>query len=192
MNVAARMIRVVVTHSNAEPMMTTASDLPLGTTVQEVGQRTAVVNFLVEVKHKLAAFERGILEIVSKLDCIEIAGIRTELAEHAVAQVVLIVIKHLFLLARLRVFGHVGRDLDGTVRACLFAQGASRTLVGTVLITLEYQAATMAGRYMECGLAVLGVLLRRLVGEEVLEVFLPSNLHSRCQRLQAMPDFSEI
>ena len=45
---------------------------------------------------------------------------------------------------------------------------------------------------MECGLAVLGILLCRLVGEEVLEVFLPGGLHTNGQCLQTMPDFSEI
>jgi hypothetical protein len=45
---------------------------------------------------------------------------------------------------------------------------------------------------MECGLAVLGILLCRLVGKEVLEIFLPSGLHTNGQSLQAVPDFSEI
>ena len=165
---------------------------PLGTTVEDVGQRTTLVYFLVKMKYQFAAIERGVLEVVCKLNCVEVAGIRTELAEHAVTQVVLIVVEHLLLLARLRVFGHVAENLNGAVRTCLFAQCASRTLVSTVLITLEYQAATMAGRYMECGLAVLGVLLGRLVGEEVLPVFLPGNLHARSQRLGSLPDFSEI
>jgi hypothetical protein len=46
--------------------------------------------------------------------------------------------------------------------------------------------------HVECGLAVLRVLLCRLVGEEVLEIFLPRGLHANGQSLQAVPDFSEI
>jgi hypothetical protein len=42
------------------------------------------------------------------------------------------------------------------------------------------------------GLAVLGILFCRLVGEEVLEELLPGSLHTYCQSLQTMSDFSEI
>ena len=56
-------------------------------TFDEVGQRTALVNLLIQVEHQFAAVEHSVLEIIRKLDGIEVAGVRTELAEHAVAQV---------------------------------------------------------------------------------------------------------
>ena len=100
MYVAARMIRVVVTHNSAEPRMITAR---------------MINNLLVEVQHQLRAVEDGILKVICELDGVEVAGVGTELAEHAVAQVVLIVVKHLLLLSRLRILNHVAQNLDSSI-----------------------------------------------------------------------------
>ena len=69
---------------------------------------------------QLRAVEHGVLEIIRKLDGVEVAGVRTELAEHAVTQVVLIIVEHLLFLARLRILSHVAHNLDGSVGARLF------------------------------------------------------------------------
>ena len=144
------------------------------------------------MEHQLTAIKHSVLEIIRKLDGVEVAGVGTELAEHTVAQVVRIIVKHLLFLACLRILSHVGSNLDGSIRTGLLAQCASRTLVAAILVALEYQATAMTLSHVECGLAVLGVLLRRLVGEEVLEVLLPGGLHANGQSLQAVPVFSEI
>ena len=44
-----------------------------------------MVYLLVEVKHQTVAVEHRVLEIVSKLNSVEVAGVGTKLAEHAVA-----------------------------------------------------------------------------------------------------------
>ena len=166
--------------------------MPLSATFEEVRQRTTLVDFLVEVEHQFRAVKHGVLEIIRKLDGVEVAGVGTELAEHAVAQIVLIIVEHLLFLTRLRILGHVAQNLDGSIGARLLTKRTSGALVVTILVALEYQAATMTLSHMECGLAVLRVLLSRLVGEEVLEIFLPRGLHTNSQSLQAVPDFSEI
>lgn len=152
----------------------------------------SLIHFLIKVKHQAVAVEHSVLEIICKLYCIEVSGVRTELAEHAVAKVVLIVIEHLLFLACLRILFHMTGDLDGSVRAGFLTQCAGRTLVAAILVALEGQTPAVTLCHMECGLAVLGILLCRLVGEEVLEVFLPGHLHARCQRLGSMPYLSEI
>ena len=101
----------------------------------------------------------GVLEIISKLDGVEVAGVGTKLAEHAVAKVVRIIIEHLLFLTCLRILSHVCCNLDGSVRTGLFAQCASCTLVAAILVALKYQATTMTLSNMECSLAVLGILL---------------------------------
>ena len=114
------------------------------------------------MEYQLRAVEYGVLEIIRKLDGIEVAGIGTKLAEHAVTQVVQIIVKHLLLLSCLRVLSHVAQDLNGSIGAGLFAQCASGTLVAAILVTLEYQATAVALSYVECSLAVLGLLKLRL------------------------------
>ena len=111
------------------------------------------------MEHQLRAVEYSVLEIIRKLDGVEVAGVSTELAEHAVAQVVLIIVEHLLLFTCLRILSHVGSNLDGSIRTGLLAQCASRTLVAAILVALEYQAPTVTLRHMKCGLAVLGILL---------------------------------
>ena len=131
------------------------------------------------MEHQLRAVKHGVLEIIRKLDGVEVAGVGTELAEHAVAQVVLIIVEHLLFLTRLRILGHVGCNLDGSIGARLLTKRTSGALVVTMLVALEYQASTMALSHVECGLAVLRVLLCRLIGEEVLEIFLPGSAFSQ-------------
>ena len=130
------------------------------------------------MEYQLIAVEYRILKIICELDSVKVAGIRTELAEHAVTKVVQIIVQHFLLLARFRILSHMAGNLDGSVGTRLFAQGASCTLIASILITLEYQATTVTTGNMQCSLAVLGILLCRLVGEEVLEVFLPGRLHT--------------
>jgi hypothetical protein len=45
---------------------------------------------------------------------------------------------------------------------------------------------------MECGLAVLGVLLGRLIGPVVLTILLDGSLHAYGQGLHGVPEFAEI
>ena len=71
----------------------------MGTTLDEVWKATALINLLVKVHHQLVAVEDCILEIVDKLDCTEVTCVHTELAEHAVAQVVLVIYQLALLLA---------------------------------------------------------------------------------------------
>ena len=111
------------------------------------------------MEHQLAAVEHSILEIIRKLDGVEVAGVGTKLAEHAVAKIVLIIVEHLLLLACLRILSHVTGNLDRSVRTGLLAQCASGTLVAAILVALECQATTVTCGYMECSLAVLGILL---------------------------------
>ena len=125
------------------------------------------------MEHQLRAVEHSVLEIIRKLDGVEVAGVGTELAEHAVAQIVRIIVEHLLFLACLRILSHVGHNLDGSVRTGLLAQCASRTLVAAILVAFEYQTATMTLSHMACGLAVLRVLRSRLVFEEVRDIYLP-------------------
>ena len=86
----------------------------------------------------------------------------------------------------------MAQNLDSSIGARLLTKRTCGALVITILIALEYQATAVTLSHMKCGLAVLGVLLRRLIGEEVLEILLPRGLHTNSQSLQAMPDFSEI
>ena len=72
---------------------------------------------LIKVHHQLVAVEDCILEIVDKLDCTEVTCVHTEFAEHAVAQVVLVIYQLALLLACLWVLHHLGYNLDGIVRA---------------------------------------------------------------------------
>ena len=116
------------------------------------------------MKHQRFTLKCGILKIVGELNGIEVASIRTELAEHAVAKVVLIVVEHSLLLACLRIFVHVGDNLDGSIGAGFLAQCTSRTLVTAVIVALECQAPTVTCCHMQCRLAVLGILLCALVG----------------------------
>ena len=122
------------------------------------------------MEHQLRAVEHGVLEIIRKLDGVEVAGIGTELAEHAVAQVVRIIVEHLLFLTRFRILGHMAQNLDGSIGARLLTKRTSSALVVTILVALEYQAATMTLSHVECGLAVLRVLLCRLVGEEAYSI----------------------
>ena len=203
-------MRFVVTHMTADPRITAAkmqnitilaifsysffcfgvkrSDFEVGAAVDDVRQRAALVHFLVEVKHECFAVEYRVLEIVYKLDCVEVAGVHAEFAEHAVAEVVLIVDELLFLLACLRVLNHLRHDLDGAVRASLLAECTSCTLHDAVLVAVHHQTSAVACCYVQCGLAVLGILLSALR----CEVLLPGGLHTYGESLHSSSDFSEI
>ena len=83
-------------------------------------------------------------------------------------------------------------DLNRAIRAGFLTQCAGRTFISSVFVTLEDEASTVALCHVERSFTVLGILLRRFVGKEVLEIFLPSNLHTSQERLYSMSEFSEI
>ncbi len=96
------------------------------------------------MKHEFATIENSILEIVGKLNGIEVTSVHAELTEHTITEIVLIIVKLLFLLARLWIGIHVGSNLDGIVGASLLTKCASGTLVGSFLVAFEDKTATEA------------------------------------------------
>ena len=66
---------------------------------------------------ELVTVEDSVFEIVDKLDGSEVTCIDAELAEHAVAQVVLVIYQLALLLACLGVLHHLGNNLDGVIGA---------------------------------------------------------------------------
>lgn len=70
--------------------------------VDEVRQRAAPINLLVEVEHELTAVKDSILEVVDEMNSVKITCIDTELTEHAVAKIILIIIQHFLLTTRLQ------------------------------------------------------------------------------------------
>ena len=141
------------------------------------------------MEHKFRAVEDGILEVVGELDGIEVARVYTKLAEHAVAEVILIIVKNLPLAAGLGVSLHVGGYLNSVVRTCSLTHCASCALVVTDLQTtflylrvveivfgntLKDQTPTMAFGDMKCRLTVFRILLGSLRSEILLHRYLQS------------------
>ena len=140
------------------------------------------------MQHQRVTVEHAVFEIIRELDSPEVAGICTELAEHAVAQVVLIV-NELFLLLSGRLIGHhLAYYLDAAVGAGLLAEGAGGAEAVAGLVTLEHESAAVALGHMESRLAVFGLLLGALRGD----VFLHRHLQTGGKRLDAADYSSEI
>ena len=111
------------------------------------------------MKHEFVAVKHSILEIVGEMNSAEVAGIDTELAEHAVAEVILIIYQLTLFLSRLRVFNHLGSNLDGIVWTRFLTQCATYAFVVVVLVASENETTAVACRHMESRLGSLDTAL---------------------------------
>ncbi len=136
--------------------------------------------------HKSAAVEDGVLKVIYELDCAEVAGIYTELTEHAVTQVIL-VIEQQFLLLAVGSSDRGGCDFYGAVGADLLAHRAGAALVLAVFILWHHEHTAMTLGDM-LRLAVLWVLLRHLGSQELAH----GNVHTRQQGLDSLYGTAEI
>ena len=135
---------------------------------------------MIELLQQLLALEHGVLEFVAEADGIVRTSIHAQFAEHARAQVVLIVNQYFSFLA-VFAFHHLGSHLDGAVGAGHLAQTAGNAAVLVVLVVRHDQRATVALRDVQGGVAVFRILLRDILAE----VYTDGGAHTDQQGLES-------
>src|SRR5574344_224917 len=188
-NVAARIMRLVVTLNTADPKMTAARTKNMSILI--------MIHFLlffyrfnilanIQMLHEFVATKNRVFEFVHKLDGIMRTSVDTKFAEHALAQIILIINEYAFFLS---IFGfHLFRsDFDCSVRTSHLTEFTSNALVVALGIMRHDKSSTVTLSNMLC-MAILGILLSNFLGE----IFTPSHSEPDKERLDAILYLAEI
>lgn len=98
---------------------------------------------MVKGQDEFVFLEHRILEVVAEFDGIVRTNVHTQVAEHARAQVVLILDQYFFLFP-VGIFTHFGRELDGAVRTIHLTQPARDAMVVILFVVNHCQPCTVA------------------------------------------------